>query len=142
MKQLLNSKLTKIIIVFCFAFLFSQLLTANVFTRKGPAIQRNLVTYLSKKIQKIWNDKDFIAFFTYSQSENEKKVVETIVYLKDHLQPITKGIRAASSGSVSYREYKLGEVDWVEANFVLPDGKTITVRYPKGTEPPPMELFE
>ena len=66
----------------------------------------------------------------------------TIEFLKQSLKPITKGVSAATQDGYSYTEIKLNEIEWVQITYTLSNGETVTIEYPKGTTPPPKEIYE
>ena len=66
----------------------------------------------------------------------------TIEFLKQSLKPITKGVSAATQDGYSYTEIKLNEIEWVRITYTLSNGETVTIEYPKGTTPPPKEIYE
>ena len=67
---------------------------------------------------------------------------ETINFLKESLKPVTRGVSAASKDGYSYTEFKLSEIEWAQITYTLKNGQTITIQYPKGTEPPPQAIFD
>lgn len=134
-------KYIKIFSIFVITFAATSLLINNVFLGYSPKIRENFPEYIASKIGNYFSQIRSIANKSPQKdsSNDEKAVVEV---LKKSLQPVTKGVRAAQSGNVSYTEYKLNEVEWVVINYILTSGKTISVKYPKGTTPPPRYIFD
>ncbi len=112
----------------------------SVFIGYTPKIRKSLGSYLAMKIKLGYQD--LIAKLNgdyYKKQQLEKAITER---LKKNLQPVTKGVRAASEGNYSYVEFKLSEIEWDIVVITLKDGREIMVRYPKGTSPPQRESFE
>lgn len=147
--------LIKIFLVLVFALLISSFAVKEVFLANSPKIRPNLSGYflakmnvtkdnilarlnfnfLSRPRQEI--DQTQTGTFAENQTSNG-----TVEFLKQSLQPITKGVSAASQDGYSYTEVRLNEVEWVQITYTLKNGQTITIQYPKGTEPPPQAIYE
>ena len=116
----------------------------NVFLAGSPRIRPDLGGYLLAKIN---TTKDNILAglnfnFTSKKVAEVKKPQEAANLLKNSLKPVTKGVSAASKDGYSYTEFKLDEIEWAEITYTLKNGQTITIQYPKGTEPPPQAIYE
>jgi len=148
---MLIKNLLKIFTVFLIAYFLSSFSIKHIFLANSPKIRPNLGEYFLAKIE---NTKDrFLALFNFSNSKNNQlqlpphlaksKNKEKIeAFLKENLKPITKGVKAASVPGYSYTEFKLNEIEWARITYTLKNGKKITIEYPKGTEPPPKEIYE
>lgn len=147
--------LIKIFLVLVFAFLISSFAVKDVFLADSPKIRPNLGNYFLAKINETKDN--ILARLNFNFSSNpsvevDQSQVDTVAesqnnntttnFLKKSLSPITKGVSAASQGGYSYTEFKLNEIEWVQITYTLSNGKTITIQYPKGTEPPPQEIYE
>ena len=62
--------------------------------------------------------------------------------MKNNLEPITKGVSAASKNGVGYTKFNIDEIEWAKITYTLKNGKVITIQYPKGTNPPPSFIYE
>lgn len=140
-------------IALIFSYFISNFFVKNIFLSNSPKIRPNLGKYFLAKIsntkEKILGKLNFnLNFFSsnnysYNNTSNDQIRRQQIMdSLKSSLKPITKGVKANSKDGYHYFEFKLDEIDWVKITYTLNNGKTITVQYPKGTNPPPKEIFE
>jgi len=134
------------------AYLLSSFSIKNVFLADSPRIRPDLDKYLLAKISLTKNNVlaklnfNFL-FPKFNQGSNNNFVAnqnreETINFLKNNLKPITKGVSAAEKDGYNYTEFKLNEIEWAQITYILNNGKQIMIQYPKGTEPPPKEIYE
>lgn len=130
------SRIGKILIAIVLSFFVSQFLLREVFVAHSPRIRPGVISYLTKKFS------DSVGNLIARKQPAQPSDLDKISFLKNNLQPIAKGVYAKSEGGYSYMEYRLGEVEWVRIELTLSNGKKITVEYPKGTEPPPPQIFE
>jgi hypothetical protein len=162
MKTMFNfyKKYLFIFFAFILAYFLSSFSIKHIFLANSPKIRPNLGGYFLAKMK---NTKDrFLAFFNSNiitksnyqnygnntqlqlppqlASTNNKEKIEA--FLKENLKPITKGVRAASVPGYSYTEFRLNEIEWARITYTLKNGKKITIEYPKGTKPPPKEIYE
>ncbi len=151
--------LIKIFLVLVFALLASSFSVKNIFLANSPKIRPNLGGYLMAKVN---NAKDNIlarlnfnflpSFTAKTELPIDEPQVDTfaenqsgsgaIDFLKESLKPITKGVNASSKDGYSYTEFTLNEIEWAQINYILSNGETVTIQYPKGTKPPPQEVVE
>lgn len=136
MRIFFRNRVFKIFLILIFSFLLSSFFIKNVFLANSPKIRPNLGRYFLARLINFKND--FLATFD-SQKQKEKQIIAN---LKKSLKPITKGVKAASVPGYSYTEFKVDEIEWLEVTFTLSDGRKITVRYPKGQEPPNIKVYE
>lgn len=129
-----------IFIVLVIAFGFSYLINTRVFVANSPKVK----PFLGENI--VWGvknalhvTKEFAFFWDRNKPINTANVAD---YLKTNLKPISKGVKAAEENNVSYTQYNLNDIEYVQTTFTLSNGKVIKIRYPKGISPPPQELFE
>ena len=162
----------KIFLILVLAFLVSSFSIKNIFLAESPKIRPNLSGYFLAKINNtkdnILAKLNFNVNFSSpsnnvndneQQSDNgvqfdnnntSNSVAQrpnqnsnaTIEFLKQSLKPITKGVSAASQDGYNYTEIKLNEIEWVQITYTLSNGEAVTIEYPKGTEPPPKEVYE
>jgi len=146
--------LTKLFLAFIFAYLLSSFSIKNVFLANSPRVRPNLDQYLLAKINNTkdnilakfnfnflpsfnWPNPPNIALNTSSQNRDE-----VINFLKNNLKPITKGVNAAKKDNYIYTEFTMSEIEWIQITYTLKNGQTMTIEYPKGTSPPPKEIYE
>jgi hypothetical protein len=155
--------LIKLLLVLVLAFLVSSFVVKNVFLADTPKIRPNLGGYLMAKINSVKENmlaKLNFNFVPSSQpqvpvneppantvAENQTNQTSQtdngiVNVLKESLKPVTQGVSAAEKDGYSYTEFKLDEIEWVQITYTLNNGKQITIQYPKGTEPPPKEIYE
>ncbi len=143
---------SKIILVLFFSYLLSNFSIKNIFLADSPKVRQNLDQYFLAKINSAkdqilaklnFNLKIFPNFKQFDNNIAQNQINEqTIKFLKKSLQPVTKGVSAAKQDGYSYTEFRLNEIEWVEITYTLKNGQTITIQYPKGTEPPPQAIYE
>lgn len=144
----LNKNYLKIIIVLIFSFFLSNLFIKNIFLANSPQIRPNLDKYFLAKINN--TKEDFLAMLRFSifqpkiDPNNLAKYSKEQInaYLKNNLKSITKGVKAATLPGYSYVEFKVDEIIWTEITYTLKDGRKVKIKFPKGTTPPPKEIFE
>ncbi len=131
------------------AYFISNVSIKTVFLANSPKIRPNLGGYLLAKInttkENVLAKLNFnLNLFPSSNQPSSGTVAErqTIDFLKNSLKPVTSGVSAASKDGYSYTEFKLNEIEWAKIAYTLKNGQTITIQYPKGTEPPPQALYE
>lgn len=129
------------------AYFASSFSINNIFLANSPKIRSNLPQYMLAKInntrENILAKLNFnINFFPSSSQNNTITEKQTIDFLKKSLKPVTKGVSAAYKDAYSYTEFKVDQIEWVKVTYTLKNGKTVTIQYPKGTKPPPKELYE
>ena len=152
---MINQKISiylKILAVFLVALLISKILTNNIFLAGSPKIRPNLGNYLAFKIKNTTANllaKITINFPSFPKRQNLEIATsqpiteqETMNFLKGSLKPVAKGVSAASKDNYSYTVYKMDEIEWVQISYTLKDGRVINIEYPKGTNPPPKEIYE
>lgn len=139
----------RIFFVLVLAYLISNFSTENIFLANSPKIRPNLGSYLLAKFNTVKTNVlarlnfNFNLFQSLNQQANFTAADrQTFDLLKNTLKPVTKGVNAASKDNYSYTEFNLNEIEWARVTYTLKNGQTITVEYPKGTEPPPQALFE
>ena len=139
----------RIFFVLVLAYLISNFSTENIFLANSPKIRPNLGSYLLAKFNTVKTNVlarlnfNFNLFPSLNQQANFTAADrQTFDLLKNTLKPVTKGVNAASKDNYSYTEFNLNEIEWARVTYTLKNGQTITVEYPKGTEPPPQALFE
>lgn len=124
----------------------------TIFLANSPKIRPNLGSYLAFKFKNTTDNllaKITINFPTFpkkqnleiatTQSSTEQPMMN---FLKGSLKPVAKGVSAASKDGYNYYEFKLNEIEWVMIEYTLKNGEIIKIRYPKGTNPPPKEIYE
>ena len=140
------NNLLKIFLILFFSFLVSYFSINNIFLANSPRIRPNLDRYFLAKINNVKDNilakinSNFLLpknIFVADQNKNPP-----IEFLKNDLKPITKGVSAATKDNYSYTEFKLNEIEWVRITYTLKNGKQLTIQYPKGTNPPPKEIYE
>jgi len=124
----------------------------NLFLADSPKIRPNLDQYFLAKINTTKNNvlaKLNFSFlfpqFNLGSNNNfvaNKNRKETINFLKSTLKPVAKGVNAASKDGYNYYEFKVNEIEWVMIEYTLKNGQTVKIKYPKGTNPPPKEIYE
>lgn len=136
------------------AYFVSSFSIKNVFLANSPKIRPNLGGYFLAKInntkEKILAKLNFnfnlFPSFNIPGSDriatNQQNRQEIANALKSSLKPITKGVSAASKDGYHYFEFTLNEIEWVEITYTLKNGEIVKIRYPKGTNPPPKEIYE
>lgn len=141
------------------SFYISIFFIKNVFLANSPKIRPNLGSYYLVKIKNSFNKvSNFIASKSFSNinlnlnqnnqsSINQQNTISKsrdllMEELSKNLKPITKGVNAASKDGYNYYEFKLNEIEWVMVEYTLKNGEIIKIRYPKGTNPPPKEIYE
>jgi len=153
--------LIKIFLILVFTFAVSYFFEKNIFLADSPKIRPNLDTYFLAKINNVkenvlarLNLGSLLPQFNQGSNNNlvnkgsnnnlvaNQSREETINFLKTTLKPITKGVSAATKDQYSYTEFKINEIEWAEITYTLKSGKIITVRYPKGIQPPPQTIYE
>ncbi len=144
--------LGKIFLVLVLAYFISSFSIENVFLANSPKIRPNLDQYFLAKInvtkENILAKLNFNFLLPqFNQGSNNSLVAnqnreEQINFLKSTLKPITKGVSASEKNGYSYTEFKLDEIEWAQITYTLKNGKTITIQYPKGTEPPPQAIYD
>lgn len=140
-------RIGKISLVLFLSFFISSLSVENVFLANSPKIRPNLPGFLMAKITATKDNIlakinfDFNLFPSPSRN-NTVAESQTVQFLKESLKPVTKGVSAASKDEYSYTKFKVNEIEWARVTYTLKSGKTITIEYPKGTEPPPKEIYE
>jgi len=139
----------RIFFVLVLAYLISNFSTENIFLANSPKIRPNLGSYLLAKFNTVKTNVlarlnfNFNLFPSLNQQANFTAADrQTFDLLKNTLKHVTKGVNAASKDNYSYTEFNLNEIEWARVTYTLKNGQTITVEYPKGTEPPPQALFE
>lgn len=144
--------LIKIFLILVFTFAISYFFEKNIFLADSPKIRPNIGTYFLANINNV--KENALARLNLgsllpqvNKGSNNNLVAnqnreETINFLKTTLKPITKGVSAATKDQYSYTEFKINEIEWAEITYTLKSGKIITVRYPKGTQPPPQTIYE
>lgn len=144
--------LGKIFLVLVLAYFMSSFSVKNVFLVNSPKIRPNLGSYLLARINNV--KENMLARLNFSfllpqfnQEPNNNLVAnqnreEAINFLKNSLKPVTKGVSAAEENGYSYTEFKLDEIEWAKITYTLKNGQTVTIQYPKGTEPPPQAIYE
>lgn len=138
----------KIVLVLILSFLISSFSIKNIFLANSPRIRPNLDKYFLAKINNA--KENFLAMLNFGifkpkiDPNNLAKYSKEQInaYLKNNLKPITKGIKAATLPGYSYNEYRLNEIEWVQIEYTLKDGRVLKINFPKGTTPPPKEIFE
>ena len=148
----ISTKYLKIFLVLVIAYYIADFSVNNLFLANSPRLRPNLYDYFLAKINTVKENllsRLKINFFQTTQMANlaedkaeDKKREEIMMFLKNNLKPITKGISAASKDGYHYSEFRLDEIEWVRITYTLNNGETITIEYPKGTEPPPKEYYE
>ena len=128
-------KYGKIIIAIAFAFYFSSFLNKEIFIANSPMVRNDWKEYISGRM----NSLNPIAWIKNFGRDKEMAAIRE--KLKKNIVPVAKGVSAASEGSNSYIEYKLDEVEWTQVVYTLLNGKTVTIKYPKGMPVPPKEIF-
>lgn len=144
--------LTKLFLALTLAYFVSSFSIENIFLADSPMVRPNLDTYFLAKIS---NTKDNILAklnfdfslpnFNLLPSNNlaeNRNMEEKIKFLKSTLQPVAKGVSAAEKDGYSYTEFKLDEIEWAQITYTLKSGKTVTIQYPKGTNPPPQAIYD
>lgn len=130
----------KIILIFfilILAFLISTFSVKNIFFANSPRIKQNLIADLRNQVKN-----NSIRLFALLRGVNFKKNNNVAFTLKDKLQTITKGVRAASENSNTYATYDFKLIEKAEITYLLSNGKRITLIYVKGMDPPPKEMIE
>lgn len=145
-------KIFLVLLVLGTAYLLSSFSIKNVFLADSPRIRSNLDHYLLAKINNVkenvlakLNFGSLLPQFNQVPNNNlaaTKNREETINFLKNSLKPVTRGISAAEKDGYSYTEFKLNEIEWVQISYTLKDGRVVNIEYPKGTNPPPKEIYE
>jgi len=156
------SNIKKYLIVFLgltLSFYASVFFIKNVFLANSPKIRPNLGSYYLAKIKNSFNKvSNFIALkslnkinlslnqnnqLPINQQNTTSKSRELIIEeLSKSLKPITKGVSAVSKPGYSYTLYKINEIEWAEIRYTLKNGEEVVIQYPKGTNPPPKEIYE
>lgn len=144
--------LGKIFLVLILAYFVSSFSIKNVFLADSPKIRPNLGSYLLARINNVkenmlarLNFSSLLPQFNQEPSNNlvaNQNREEAINFLKNSLKPVTKGVSAAEKNGYSYTEFKLDEIEWAKITYTLKNGQTVTIQYPKGTEPPPQAIYE
>ena len=145
--------LIKLFLILALTYFISSIFIKNIFLANSPKIRPNLGGYFLAKInntkEKILARLNFnfnlFPSFNIPSSNNivsNQNQRETVNFLKSSLKPITKGVSAATKGNYSYTQFRLNEIEWVQITYTFKNGKTITIQYPKGTNPPPKEIYE
>ena len=129
--------LIKLFLILVVAFLISSFSIKNIFLANSPEIRPNLGGYLLSNINLIKDN--ILAKLDFIGNQNREEIVSS---LKNNLKPITKGVSAATRDNNSYTEFKLNEIDWARITYTLKDGQQVVIQYPKGTNPPPQEIYE
>lgn len=145
--------LIKIFLVLVFVYLISIFLIKDIFMAYSPKIRPNLGSYFLAKINK--TKKNILAKLNFNfnlfpsfnipssnniaSNQNQEEIVN---FLKSSLKPISKGVSAATKGNYSYTQFRLNEIEWVQISYTLKNGRVINIEYPKGTNPPPREIYE
>jgi hypothetical protein len=128
-------KYGKIVIAIAFAFYFSSFLNKEIFIANSPIVRNDWKEYIAGRI----NNLNPIVWIKNLGRDKEMAAIRE--KLKKNIVPVAKGVSAASEGSNSYIEYKLNEVEWAQVVYTLSNGKTVTIKYPKGMLVPPKEIF-
>lgn len=56
------------------------------------------------------------------------------------LPQIAPGVYAGEHNNIASFRYKLDEIEWVKVTVISNSGKTLTINYPKGSEPDSSEI--
>jgi len=131
-------QLSKIFFAMVIAYMVSGFLNNDIFIANSPQIRADWKEYLASKVT-IQSINPLAWIFG---SKEDKELAARKERLKASLIPVAKGVRAASEGNVSYIEYNIDEVEWAEITYILSNGKTVKIRYPKGMTVPGREVFE
>lgn len=148
----MKKKYFSIFLILIVSYFVSSFFIKNIFLADSPKIRPNLDTYFLAKISNTKNNILAKLNFNFSfpnlnlfpksnLAENQNRE-EKINFLKSTLKPIAKGVRAASSPGYSYTEFKIDEIEWAQITYTLKNGQTVTIQYPKGTNPPPQFIYE
>ena len=143
-----NKKYLQIFLVLVMSYYVADFSAKNLFLANSPRFRPNLSQYFLTKINTVKENLLSmlkIDFFQTKQTANltqDQKKEEMIKLLKNNLKPITKGVKATSKDGYNYYEFRLNEIEWARITYTLKNGKTITIEYPKGTTPPPKEIYE
>ncbi len=148
MKNNFFTRFNKLFLALLISFIISSFFIKHIFLANSPKIRSNLDSYFLAKIKS--SQESIIAYLrfnlfrqkidTNNLANYSKEQINQ--YLKNNLKPITKGIKAATLPGYGYTEYKLNEIEWVQIEYTLKDGRKIKINFPKGTTPPPEEIFE
>lgn len=147
MRNIKFSLYIRIFLVLALSFLFSRLLVKDVFLANTPKIRPHLDKYLAEKLRNTAEDirTNFVAllpnFLKSKQEQDKQNAIALAEFLKKNLQPVASGVKANTVGSSSLIEYKINEVEWQEYTFNI-NGREVKIKAPKGSNPPPKELFE
>lgn len=144
-----------IFLVFVVSYYIANFSIRNLFLANSPRIRPNMGSYLIAKLNSRFESIRTLALSklnfnlspphdTQTSDSDKKNITRDIVFeqLGKNLKPITKGVNAASQNGYNYYEFKVNEIEWVMIEYTLKNGETIKVRYPKGTNPPPREIYE
>jgi len=148
-KNLFNKKYLSILLALIVSYSVVKMSINNVFIANSPEIRQNLGTYLLVKITNIKENvlaKLNLNFSFFSNSSgsvaNNQTREQMTNFLKANLKPVAKGVSAATKDQYNYIEFTMDKIEWVMIEYTLKNGKIIKIRYPKGTEPPPKEIYE
>lgn len=130
----------KLAFILSVSFVLSKFFINNIFLAKSPKIRPDAVNYIATRIKNTLSDSNFFAFIN-KKNISDKAQAALIESLKKNLKPITKGVKAASQDGASYIEYS-NNVEYEIIAYTLSNGKQIKIRYVKGMQSPPKELFE
>lgn len=138
---------SKIFIALVLALLTSQLLVREVFLGYSPALRLDIADRFVETTLALVNVDNYLAFFRGRDETPLPPGVPTPTPgVFDRLagvppRQIVKGVYAKETDEAAVTEIHYNEIEWVEYPYVRNDGTRVTIRVPKGQQPPPVGLF-
>lgn len=134
--------LGKLFLIIILSFVISTSLSKVVFLANTPKLNPSFFQNISLR-----NLRFNLLVFLHNFSRQKNSLIgvsreETIKFLKNNLDYVAPGIKAKTYKNFTVVEVDSNKIKWEKVEYILNDGRKIQVTYPKGTFPPPKDLFE